>query len=116
MERVSGAGAESDLAQKQCRSCEGAVKPLPAEEIKTYLEQLENWELSEGKIVRRFKFKNYYETTAFTNAVAWIAHQQDHHPDICFGYKQCEVSYFTHAVNGLTENDFICAAKIDSLI
>ena len=62
-----------------------------------------------------FQFKNFYETMAFVNAVAWIANQQDHHPDLEVGYKHCHIHYTTHSVNGLSENDFICAAKIDRL-
>lgn len=67
-------------------------------------------------IERTFTFKNYYHTLAFVNAVAWIAHQEDHHPELSFGYKQCRVRYTTHAVGGLSENDFICAAKVDRLL
>ncbi len=76
------------------------------------------WQLNDDStsIEAGFDFKNYYQTTAFVNAVAWIAHNEDHHPDIRFSYKHCDVSYSTHAINGLSENDFICAAKIDVLV
>jgi 4a-hydroxytetrahydrobiopterin dehydratase len=70
----------------------------------------------EGHIERTFTFKNYYETMAFVNAVAFISHQEDHHPDMEVGYKTCKVRYFTHSIKGLSENDFICAAKVDKLI
>jgi 4a-hydroxytetrahydrobiopterin dehydratase len=71
----------------------------------------------DGKAIEApFAFDNYWQTTAFVNAVAWIAHTQDHHPDISFGYKTASVRYWTHAVDGLSENDFICAAKIDALL
>lgn len=75
------------------------------------------WFLSEdaNSICGEFTFKNYYQTTAFVNAVAWIAHCQDHHPDITFGYKNCTIVFSTHAIGGLSENDFICAARIDNL-
>ncbi|MCG6872379.1 MAG: 4a-hydroxytetrahydrobiopterin dehydratase, partial [Gammaproteobacteria bacterium] len=63
-----------------------------------------------------FRFKNYYETTAFVNGAAWIAHREDHHADIRFGYRECEISYTTHAIGGLSDNDFICAAKINALL
>lgn len=108
----------TDLAQKRCRACEGDTPPLDDSQIRELLSQLDSgWaRADEGtKIRRNFKFRNYYQTTAFVNAVAWIAHQEDHHPDICFGYNQAEVVYTTHAVNGLSENDFICAAKVDNL-
>jgi len=67
-------------------------------------------------IYREFTFKNYYKTMAFVNAVAWIAHQENHHPDLSVGYNRCLVRYSTHAIQGLSENDFICAAKVDALM
>jgi 4a-hydroxytetrahydrobiopterin dehydratase len=67
-------------------------------------------------ISKTYKFKNYYETMAFVNATAWISHREDHHPDLAVGWGQCTVSYTTHAIGGLSENDFICAAKIDALL
>jgi 4a-hydroxytetrahydrobiopterin dehydratase len=78
----------------------------------------EGWNLDiPGKTIsRRFEFKNYYQTIAFANSVAWIAHSQDHHPDMTITYKHCNVDYSTHSVNGLSINDFICAARIDALL
>ena len=77
-----------------------------------------DWSLAEhGKSIRRtFKFSNYYQTIAFVNAVAWVAHAEDHHPDLAVGYNRCVVTYSTHSVGGLSENDFICAARIDMLV
>ena len=70
----------------------------------------------DGKgIQRTFRFKNYYQTIAFVNALAWVAHTEDHHPDLAVGYNRCTVNYSTHSVGGLSENDFICAARIDAL-
>ena len=66
-------------------------------------------------LTKTFRFKNYYETMAFVNAAAWISHREDHHPDLLVGYSQCKVSYVTHAIKGLSTNDFICAAKLDAL-
>jgi 4a-hydroxytetrahydrobiopterin dehydratase len=66
-------------------------------------------------IAKTYRFKNYFETMAFVNAAAWVSHREDHHPDIAVGYNQCKVSYITHAIDGLSENDFICAAKLDAL-
>ncbi|EGQ63942.1 pterin-4-alpha-carbinolamine dehydratase, partial [Acidithiobacillus sp. GGI-221] len=63
-----------------------------------------------------FRFKNFYETMAFVNAVAWISHREDHHPDLELGYNRCVVHYSTHAIGGLSENDFICAARVDALL
>lgn len=109
----------SDLSSKHCKPCEGGVPALDLAATMTLKAQLDpRWKLvREGKAIQaRFEFDNYWQTTAFVNAVAWIAHSQDHHPDIRFGYRECTVDYSTHAVDGLTENDFICAAKIDALL
>jgi 4a-hydroxytetrahydrobiopterin dehydratase len=104
-----------DLATKQCKPCEGGMPPLTPNEIVTLLQQFEGWQLFDQRIGKTYDFKNYYQTMAFVNAVAWVSHREDHHPDIAVGYNQCRVEYTTHAVNGLSENDFICAAKIDAL-
>lgn len=109
----------SDLSSQQCKACEGGVSPLTEEESKKYLKKIApEWSLShDGKsISRTFKFKNYYETMAFVNVVAMVAHQQDHHPDLTIGYGTCHVEYSTHSIGGLSENDFICAAKIDKTL
>jgi 4a-hydroxytetrahydrobiopterin dehydratase len=73
------------------------------------------WAQRGHELVKTYPFKNYYETMAFVNATAWISHQEDHHPDLEVGYRQCCVRYSTHAIGGLSENDFICAAKLDAL-
>jgi len=80
--------------------------------------QVKGWSLSESnkEIHKLYKFKNYYETIAFVNGIAWISHKEDHHPDLTVGYSKCEVRYSTHAIGGLSMNDFICAAKIDALL
>ena len=104
-----------DLAKGKCKPCEGGVPPLSAAEVKTNLAQLTGWEVVNGEIAKTFSFKNYYETMAFVNAAAWVSHREDHHPDLEVGYNKCRVRYSTHAIGGLSENDFICAAKIDAL-
>jgi 4a-hydroxytetrahydrobiopterin dehydratase len=104
-----------DLAKSKCKPCEGGVSPLNIDEIGKLLKQLQGWEHTGGVIAKTYTFKNYYQTLAFVNAAAWISHRDDHHPDIAVGYNQCRVSYVTHAINGLSENDFICAAKLDAL-
>lgn len=104
-----------DLANSKCKPCEGGVLPLNADEIARLLKQVQGWEHADGVIAKSYTFKNYYQTMAFVNAAAWISHREDHHPDITVGYNQCRVSYITHAINGLSENDFICAAKLDAL-
>jgi 4a-hydroxytetrahydrobiopterin dehydratase len=104
-----------DLTSKKCKSCEGGVAPLTPDEITSLLSQLTGWRLNNHLIEKSYKFKNYYQTMAFVNAIAWVSHREDHHPDITVGYNNCRVEYTTHAINGLSENDFICAAKIDKL-
>lgn len=105
----------NDLKAKRCKPCEGGMAPLGQAEIDRLLTGLAGWELLGSELVKTFKFRNYYETMAFVNATAWISHQEDHHPDLEVGYGQCRVRYTTHAIDGLSENDFICAAKIDAL-
>lgn len=103
------------LAEKKCKPCEGGVAPLTAGEIHTLLKHLHGWAYTGGLLTKTWEFRNYHETMAFVNATAWISHREDHHPDMTVGYKQCRVDYITHAIGGLSENDFICAAKIDAL-
>lgn len=108
-----------DLTERHCKPCEGSVEPLNAEQAGELLTSLHpDWSLAEDgrEINRNYRFKNYYQTMAFVNALAWIAHGEDHHPDIEVGYNRCDVRYSTHAIGGLSENDFICAAKIDTLL
>jgi 4a-hydroxytetrahydrobiopterin dehydratase len=105
-----------DLAKGKCKPCEGGVPPLTDDEAAQLLATLEGWERKDNLISKTYKFKNYYETMAFVNATAWISHREDHHPDLAVGYNQCRVRYTTHAIGGLSENDFICAAKIDALL
>ena len=107
--------ATADLAAKKCKPCEGGVSPLKPPEIATLLGQLDGWQLRDGVITKTYEFKNYYQTMAFVNAAAWVSHREDHHPDMTVGYRKCTVNYSTHAINGLSENDFICAAKLDAL-
>jgi 4a-hydroxytetrahydrobiopterin dehydratase len=107
-----------DLTKKHCKACEGGTTPLTLEEAKSLLTQLPNWRLNETgmEIQRLFSFKNYYHTMAFVNAIAFIAHGENHHPDLEVSYNRCLVRFSTHAIKGLSENDFICAAKVDALL
>ena len=104
-----------DLSRMKCRPCEGGVPAYDAHRANAMLAQLKGWIIEEGKLVKLYPFTNYEQTIAFVNALAWISHREDHHPDLAVGYKQCRVEYRTHAADGLTENDFICAAKCDAL-
>src|SRR5690606_14261363 len=108
----------SDLTQKRCVPCEGGVEPLSRAEAESLLKQLDPaWQLAEdGKSIHReYKFRNFYRTMSFVNAVAHIANSEEHHPDLEIGYGYCRVKFNTHAIGGLSENDFICAAKVDAL-
>jgi 4a-hydroxytetrahydrobiopterin dehydratase len=105
----------TDLAKQKCKPCEGGVAPYNEQQAKELLKQLKAWIIEDGKLVKLYPFKNYYETMAFVNALAWISHREDHHPDLQVGYNKCRVEYSTHAIGGLSENDFICAAKADAL-
>jgi 4a-hydroxytetrahydrobiopterin dehydratase len=105
----------NELLTKHCKPCEGETVPYNAEQTKEMLKQLKAWIVEEGKLVKLYPFKNYYETMAFVNALAWISHREDHHPDLQVSYNKCRVEYSTHAIGGLSENDFICAAKADAL-
>jgi 4a-hydroxytetrahydrobiopterin dehydratase len=103
------------LRRRKCASCEGGVAPLADAQIQPLLKGVQGWSLENGAITKTYRFTNYYETMAFVNATAWISHREDHHPDLLVGYNQCQVRYVTHAIKGLSDNDFICAAKIDAL-
>jgi 4a-hydroxytetrahydrobiopterin dehydratase len=104
-----------DLADKTCKPCEGGVPPLNEAEVRGMVGQLDGWTLAGSVISKTYSFKNYYQTMAFVNATAWISNRENHHPDLAVAYNQCRVDYTTHAIKGLSENDFICAAKIDRL-
>jgi 4a-hydroxytetrahydrobiopterin dehydratase len=105
------------LADKKCQVCEGGIPPLPLAEITAYLEKMPDWRLSPNgqSITRRFEFKGFQKAVLFANAVAWLAIQEGHHPEVTFGVGYVDVIFTTHAINGLTDNDFICAAKVDRL-
>jgi 4a-hydroxytetrahydrobiopterin dehydratase len=108
----------SDLSSKHCVPCEGGVAPLDTTAAQHYLQKLSlGWRLdADGKAIRReYAFKNFYRTMSFVNALAHIANSEDHHPDLEIGYNYCRIKFTTHAIGGLSENDFICAAKIDAL-
>lgn len=106
------------LSDKKCVACEGGVAPLTAAKATALRKQLHrDWKIAkDAKSIRRdFKFKDFYRTMSFVNAMAHIANGEDHHPDAELGYNYCNVTFSTHAVGGLSMNDFICAAKVDRL-
>jgi 4a-hydroxytetrahydrobiopterin dehydratase len=117
----SGGGdstATAALAERHCLPCEGGVPALTATEAARYLAKLApGWTLDAAatRIEREFTFRDFFRTMSFVNALAHVANIEDHHPDLEVGYARCHVRYSTHAIGGLSENDFICAAKIDQI-
>lgn len=108
----------TELSQKRCVPCEGGVAPLTRAECDKYLARLApGWTLAADvkSLHREFKFKDFFRTMSFVNALAHVANIEDHHPDLEVGYGYCRVRWNTHAIGGLSENDFICAAKVDRL-
>jgi 4a-hydroxytetrahydrobiopterin dehydratase len=106
-----------ELEKIRCVGCEGGIPALTSKEVNELMTQIKSWSVSDDQtfIYRHYEFKGFYKTMAFVNAVAWIANQENHHPDMEVGYNYCRIKYTTHAVKGLTQNDFICAAKINLL-
>ena len=102
------------LLAAHCRPLEGHAA-LSADQIKAQLKLLSEWSLRDGAITRSYRFADYYQTLAFVNALAFMVHREDHHPDLQVGYSRCEVRFNTHSVGGISENDFICAAKADAI-
>ena len=108
--------SRESLIARHSKPLAAGTPALDAEAIKQLRPALTDWNFVNNELTRTFSFKNYYETMAFVNAVAWVSHREDHHPDMAVGYNKCTVRYSTHSVGGLSENDFICAAKVDALM
>lgn len=106
----------NDLASRECVPCRGGVPPLGKKEIKNLIKELNGWEVVEGHHLRKsFEFENFSKSLSFVNRIGRLAERAGHHPDIFFGWGHAEVSIWTHKIDGLTESDFILAAKIDKL-
>lgn len=107
----------SDLAGRDCVPCRGGIPPMRGDEIKEFLNQLGgDWRVvEEHHLTKRYEFKNFREAQEFVTRVGDLAEQQGHHPDICFGWGYAEVTIYTHKIAGLSESDFVLAAKIDAL-
>ena len=108
----------TSLSDRKCVPCEGGVDPLSEEEAGRFMSELhEDWQLLKepDAVERRFEFPAFSRTMSFVNAVAFVATNEGHHPEVTFSYGYCRVKYWTHAIGGLSDNDFICAAKIDRL-
>jgi 4a-hydroxytetrahydrobiopterin dehydratase len=108
----------NDLLKKKCLPCEGGVNPFDISEIHKYQKKVDGWEIEKNEkkvffLVKNFKFKNFVDSQNFVNQVGQISEEEGHHPDIKFGWGYATISITTHAIEGLSENDFILAAKID---
>ena len=106
----------SDLLKKRCSNSAPGAPPASEARVRDVLRELPGWELTGNEIAKTYKFANYHETMAFVNASAWISHREDHHPDLEVGYNKCRVRYSTHSIGGISENDLICAAKVEALV
>jgi len=103
-----------DLASRTCVPCRGGIPPMRGVEIKEYLAELSGWEVIEDHhLTKHYQFKNFVEAQAFVTRVGALAEEQGHHPDICFGWGYADIKIWTHKIDGLSEGDFILAAKID---
>ena len=105
----------STLTQMKCRPLLAGTPALTRARIDALLKEVPGWTYDGKVIAKNWSFKNYHQTMAFVNAVAWIAHREDHHPDMSLGYNRCRVEFSTHSIGGISENDFICAAMIQAL-
>ncbi len=106
------------LEQRACRPCEGGIDPLTPERVARLLPQVPGWVLAPDgtTLTRQFQFGNFARSIAFVNALAWVANQQGHHPDFTVSTYHCTVNFTTHAIGGLSENDFICAARVNRIV
>lgn len=104
----------AQLLARHCRPISGERAASQAE-VDAQLAELAGWQLHEGALERSFAFRDYHETIAFVNALAWFVHREDHHPDLLVGYNRCTIRWCTHSVGGISENDFICAALTDAV-
>jgi len=104
-----------DLTKKRCVPCEGGIPRLAGPELEALLRSVEGWELRDDRIHKHFRFRDFREAMAFVNAMADLAEAEGHHPDFSVHYSTVDVTLWTHAVGGLSENDFILAAKVDRL-
>ena len=111
----------TDLSKKKCIACDGDIPPFDISEIHKYLKKIDGWEVKSNEdnsffLIKNFKFNNFKESQIFVNKAGIIAEEENHHPDISFGWGYCKIKIFTHAIKGLAESDFILAAKIDKIV
>jgi len=107
---------DNELLMMACRPLAPGTPPLSGHDLEHKLSHAEGWEIEDGSLTKVFQFEDHYQTMAFANAVAWISHREDHHPEMTVGYNSCALRYNTHSIGGISENDFICSAKVDHLV
>lgn len=116
MMRMEATMCDNEMVMRTCRPIPAGTPALAGHDLEHLLHHAEGWELVDGQIEKSFQLPDHYQAIAFVNAVAWISHREDHHPELVVGYNTVTVRYSTHTVGGLSENDFICAAKVDHLV
>jgi 4a-hydroxytetrahydrobiopterin dehydratase len=107
---------DDELVMRSCFPVPQGTPPLAGHDLEHLLSHADGWKISNGRLSKVFQFPDHFQTMAFVNAVAWVSHREDHHPEMVVGYDTCALHYHTHTVDGLSENDFICAAKVDHMI
>lgn len=107
---------DNELVMRACSPIPEGTSPLTGHDLEHMLSHAEGWGIDDGRLSKTFQFEDHYQTISFVNAVAWVSHREDHHPQMTIGYDTCAVRYLTDSIGGLSENDFICAAKVDHLV
>ncbi len=107
---------DNELLMMTCRPIPPGTPPISDHDLEHKLSHAEGWEIDNGELTKTFQFEDHYQTMAFVNAVAWISHREDHHPSMVVGCRCCSPRHSTHTVSGISDNDFICSAKVDHLV
>jgi 4a-hydroxytetrahydrobiopterin dehydratase len=107
---------DNEFVMSACSPIPEGTAPLAGHDLEHMLSHAEGWEVEDDRLSKVFQFEDHFQTIAFVNAVAWVSHREDHHPQMTVGYDTCAIRYTTDSIGGLSENDFICAAKVDHLV
>jgi 4a-hydroxytetrahydrobiopterin dehydratase len=107
---------DNELLMMTCQPLAEGTPPISGHDLEHRLSHAEGWQVDDGQLTKTYQFEDHYQTMAFVNAVAWISHREDHHPEMVVGYNTCALRYSTHTIGGISMNDFICSAKVDHLV
>ena len=107
---------DNELLMEPCQEIPEDAAPMTGHDLEHMLSNVDEWEVVEGRLTKGFQLEDHFQVMALVNAVAWISHRQDHHPEIVVGYDTVVISYQTDSIGGLSRNDFICAANVDALV